>query len=668
MLSIKDHTPIYSDSSNIRELIFTHTDVVIYKYDHNYKNYSYMSPSIQNLTGYTKVEINKIGFNKIVKKVECSYSKDSNNANLAEDFYGNYSILTKSGEVKLIEDISFHDSYEEGKLLTSIGILRDITPLKEVFDGLNFEKNNLNTILDLADIIVAVVDKNESLTKINQKGIEITGYSEDELINGGWLKTIPRENQLELEKQILIYRKNNLNKPIKMEVPLITKKGEEKIISWHITELHNEKGQLVYSVGIGIDVTKKRKEQKIQKIISQILQYSNVVDSLNDFIDYIRESIKELMPVNNFYISLYDKEKDLLTFPYFKDEIDKEQLPIKFRNGLTEYIIRSGKSELINEKRDAQLIKEGKVDLIGAPSKIWLGIPINSSNQTIGALVVQDYNNENTYGNKEKEILEVIGYSISRAIERKKLEQERKNLIVKLEELNKSKDKLFSIISHDLRAPFNSLLGFSEILTTEYDTLTIEEIKEYQSAIFESSKNLYTMTTNLLQFSRFQVGKIIYEPEIINLYELVNNNLIILKGNYIRKQITINTEIEKNLYIFADKDMMNSVIQNLISNSVKFTFRGGNISISAHNKNINGKEDIEFILKDTGVGMSKENIDKIFAEDIFSSQGTEKEFGTGLGLQLVNQYLKQNKANLTIESVVNKGTTFIISFPLSKSE
>jgi len=253
-------------------------------------------------------------------------------------------------------------------------------------------------------------------------------------------------------------------------------------------------------------------------------------------------------------------------------------------------------------------------------------------------------------------------------IERKKLEQERKNLIVKLEELNKSKDKLFSIISHDLRAPFNSLLGFSEILTTEYDTLTIEEIKEYQSAIFESSKNLYTMTTNLLQFSRFQVGKIIYEPEIINLYELVNNNLIILKGNYIRKQITINTEIEKNLYIFADKDMMNSVIQNLISNSVKFTFRGGNISISAHNKNINGKEDIEFILKDTGVGMSKENIDKIFAEDIFSSQGTEKEFGTGLGLQLVNQYLKQNKANLTIESVVNKGTTFIISFPLSKSE
>ena len=484
----------------------------------------------------------------------------------------------------------------------------------------------------------------------------------------GWLKTIPLKYQLEIKKQRIQNREKETTKPIEIEIPFITKTGEEKIIYWHISELHNEFGQLVFSVGVGRDVTQRRREQKVQKIISKILQYSNVGESLDDFFDYIRESIKELMPVNNFYISLYDRENDMLTFPYFKDEVDKEQLPVKFRNGLTEYIIRSGKSELINKERDKQLVEEGKVDLVGAPSKIWLGIPIISHNQTIGALVVQDYNNELTYGNKEKEILEVIGYSISRTIERKKLEHERKDLVVKLEELNKSKDKLFSIISHDLRAPFNSLLGFSEILTTEFDTLTKEEIKEYQSAIFESSKNLYTMTTNLLQFSRFQVGKIIYEPEILNLYEIVNTNLVILKGNYLRKQISVDTNIDKSLYIFADKEMMNSVIQNLISNSVKFTFRGGNISISAHNKFIDGKEGIEFILKDTGVGMSKENIDKIFAEDVFSSQGTEKEYGTGLGLQLVIQYLRQNKGKLTIESVVNKGTSFIISLPISKSE
>ena len=166
MHSEEEQTTIFSKPDNIRELIFTHSDVVIYKYDHNRKTYNYMSPSIQNLTGYTKDEINDIGFSKIVKKVECSYSRGEDKLDIAEDFYGNYTIETKTGEIKLIEDISFHDPDEEGNLAESIGILRDITQLKEVFNNLTFEKNNLNTIIDLADVIFTVIDKNENLSKV----------------------------------------------------------------------------------------------------------------------------------------------------------------------------------------------------------------------------------------------------------------------------------------------------------------------------------------------------------------------------------------------------------------------------------------------------------------------------------------------------------------------
>ena len=668
MHSEEDQTKIFSKPDNIRELIFTHSDVVIYKYDHNRKTYNYMSPSIQNLTGYTKDEINDIGFSKIVKKVECSYSRGEDKLDIAEDFYGNYTIETKTGEIKLIEDISFHDPDEEGNLAESIGILRDITQLKEVFNNLTFEKNNLNTIIDLADVIFTVIDKNESLSKVNKKGVEITGYTEEELLGSGWLKTIPQEYRAKLKILSQRNRKNKVTTPIEMEVPLVTKTGEEKIITWHISELNNEKGELVFNVGIGRDVTQKRKDQKVQKIISKILQFSNISESLYDFFDFIRNSIKELMPVDNFYIALYDKENDLITFPYFLDEVDKEAFPVKFnRKGLTEYIIRSGRSELIDEERDAQLVKEGKVDLVGAPAKIWLGIPLSIGDQTIGALVVQDYHNKNTYGEREKEILEVIGYSISRAIERKKLEQERKELIVKLEKLNLSKDKLFSLISHDLRAPFNSLLGFSEILTTEFDTLTKEEIKEYLNAIYESSKNLYNMTTNLLQYSRFQVDRMVYEPEMLNLLDLVERNLNLLKGNYIKKQIDVKVDIDKSLFIFADEDMMNSVIQNLLSNSIKFTFRGGSISIDASKKIIDEEEKIELIVKDTGIGMKQENIDKIFDADVFSTPGTEKEFGTGLGLQLIIQFVEKNCGTLKIESTENEGSSFIISLPTTKS-
>ncbi len=666
MQSLKGHSAIFSSSTNIKEIIFNHSDIVIYRYNHIKNTYEYISPSIKNLSGYTEKEINEIGFKKIVKKIECSYSKTENDINMAEDYYGNYIIETKSGDVKLIEDLSFHDPDNEGNLAVSIGILRDVTKLKNVLDSLTFEKNKLNTILDLADIIVAVVDRNEHLSKINKKGVELTGYTTEELMKDGWLNKIPHEYQLQLKKKRLLNRKNKNKEPIQIEIPLITKSGEEKIIAWHITELNDEKGKLVLSVGVGRDVTKKRKEDKVQKIISKILQYSNIGESLDDFFEFIRESIKELMPVDNFYISLYDRENDLLTFPYFKDEVDKEALPMKFRNGLTEYIIKIGKSELINEARDEQLVKEGKVDLVGAPSKIWLGIPLSIGELTIGALVVQDYKNEDTYGPREKEILDVIGYSISRAIERKRLEQERKELIVQLREINTSKDKLFSLISHDLRAPFNSLLGFSEILTTEFDTLTKEEIKEYQNAIFDSSKNLYSMTTNLLQYSRFQIGKIQFQPEILNLLDLIERNLNLLKGNYLKKQIDVKIDIEKNLFICADVDMMNSVIQNLLSNSIKFTFRGGSISIKTFKKVINKQKKIEIIMKDTGVGMKQENIDKIFAADVFTYPGTEKEFGTGLGLQLVIQFIERNGGELKIESVENEGSSFIVTLPSVK--
>ncbi|HED07352.1 MAG TPA: PAS domain S-box protein [Ignavibacteria bacterium] len=664
----KEQTLIFSEFDNIRDLIFTHSDVVIYKYDHNRKTYDYISPSIKNLTGYTKDEINDFGFSKIVKKVECSYSRGDNKLDIAEDFYGNYTIQTKTGELKLIEDLSFHDPDELGNLAVSVGILRDITQLNKVFNNLTFEKNNLNSIIDLADVIVIVIDRNETLSKVNKKGVAISGYTEEELLGNGWLKTIPKESQLKFKTKKLRNRKNREETPIEMELPLVTKTGEEKIISWHISELTNEKGELVLSVGIGRDVTQKRRDEKVQQIISKILFYSNVGGSLEDFFDFIRNSIKEFMPVENFYIALYDRENDLITFPYFQDEVDEEAFSVKFRHGLTEYIINSGKSELIDEERDVQLVKEGKVDLVGAPSKIWLGIPLIIGEQTIGALVVQDYHDKNTYGIREKEILEVIGYSISRAIERKRLEQERKELIVKLENLNLSKDKLFSLISHDLRAPFNSLLGFSEILTTEFDTLTKEEIKEYQNAIYESSKNLYNMTTNLLQYSRFQVGRIIYEPEILNLLDLVEHNLNLLKGNYLKKQIDVKVNIDRGLYIFADEDMMNSVVQNLLSNSIKFTYRGGSITIDASKKIIDDKEKIELIIKDTGVGMEQEKIEKIFSADVFSCPGTEKEIGTGLGLQLVIQFIEKNGGSIKIESIENEGTSFTINLSSVKPE
>ena len=316
-------------------------------------------------------------------------------------------------------------------------------------------------------------------------------------------------------------------------------------------------------------------------------------------------------------------------------------------------------------KINDELVKKGEVEIIGTPAKIWLGTPLKIQDKTIGVLVVQDYENEAAYGEKEKEILEFISYPISRAIERKIVEEEKSVLIERLKELNESKDKLFSIISHDLRSPFNSLLGFSEILDTEFNTLTHEEVKQYLKVIYDTSKNLFGMTNNLLHYSRFQMGKIDFKPSILNLRKVINNALKLLNGNLIKKNITVNHNIDKTINVVADEELLNSVIQNIISNSIKFTEKSGEISISAMvTKFFDKPNDVEVIIKDTGIGMSKKDIDNVYNNVMFTTQGTEREYGTGLGLLLVKQFVEQLGGNIKIQSKANSGTTFTFTLPV----
>lgn len=372
------------------------------------------------------------------------------------------------------------------------------------------------------------------------------------------------------------------------------------------------------------------------------------------------------MPAENLYIALYEKENNQIRFAYFVDQYDKVAPTKRFGKGLTEYVIQTGKSLLVTEDVHVKLESEGKVQLLGAPSKIWLGVPLSIQDKIIGVIAVQDYENENTYGEKEKEILEMISYPTSRAIERKLLEHEREELISKLKTLNESKDSLFSLISHDLRSPFNSLLGFSEILATEYETLTPSEIKEYLNVIYESSKNLYGMTNNLLQFSRFQMGRIEFEPVTLDIKDILNHTLSLLRGNTIKKQINVISSVPDGLKVKADEDMLQSIFLNLLSNAVKFTPKGGDIFISANDKfKQDNQKMIQVIIRDTGIGLDEELMSKIFKGHVTSSPGTDREYGTGLGLLLVKEFIEKHEGQITVKSILNEGTTFTFTLPLN---
>ncbi len=451
------------------------------------------------------------------------------------------------------------------------------------------------------------------------------------------------------------------------ENAVLTASGKERIIKWRNSVLIDEKGEASYIIAAGEDITSKKRGELIQQVISSILEAANTESDLNEIFRFIHSAVGQLMPVENFYIALHEKENNLITFPYFVDKVDKLVPPKRLGKGLTEYVLRTGKSMLVTKETDKELMHKGEVELLGSPASIWLGIPLKIQDNIIGVLVVQDYDNTETYGETEKEILEVISYAVSRAIERKIVEHEKNDLIKKLSELNASKDKLISLISHDLRSPFNSLLGFSEILTTEYDTLTRDEIQEYLRVIFEASKNLYGMTNNLLQFSRFQTGRYEFNPVKLKLLKLINTCLNLLKGNALKKQQNLMIDIDKDIYIIADEDMLNSVIQNLLSNAIKFTKKGGDIRLTAKKKSRSGEPpEIEITVEDSGVGISVEDLDKIFDETTYSTPGTEREYGTGLGLIIVKEFVELNGGKLNVHSSINRGSTFSFTIPAAE--
>jgi two-component system, sensor histidine kinase and response regulator len=245
--------------------------------------------------------------------------------------------------------------------------------------------------------------------------------------------------------------------------------------------------------------------------------------------------------------------------------------------------------------------------------------------------------------------------------ERKKQIEQLQLYADELKNLNISKDKFFSIIAHDLRSPFNGLLGFSTVLLEELQELTHEEIKEYAGYIHTSAKTVYNLVDNLLQWSRIQTGRIEYQPIKIDLYEEVFKSIELFNSNAITKKIKLLNNIELNTYVFADQNMLRSILQNLISNGIKFTKSGGSVKISSKEKN----NFIEIEIADTGIGIETKDIAKLFRIDSqFSNLGTLNEEGTGLGLILSKELVEKNKGQIWVKSIVKKGTSFLFTLPV----
>jgi signal transduction histidine kinase len=266
-------------------------------------------------------------------------------------------------------------------------------------------------------------------------------------------------------------------------------------------------------------------------------------------------------------------------------------------------------------------------------------------------------------------VLVVILILWNRSKHRANIELEAKNKLIlsqknELVKLNASKDRFLSILAHDIKNPISAILGISDIVGNDYDSLTEEERRGFVKDINTSATNLFEIVNTLLNWSISQSGIISYQPRDFNLHILCTNVIARLHTIAKLKDVSLHDSTDQDLNVYADDNMITSVVQNLVTNAIKYSNKGGRVEIAS--KLVNGS--VEISVSDTGTGISPENQAKLFRYDqTYRSRGTSGESGTGLGLILCKDFVEKNEGKIWVESEPGKGSSFKFTLPVMKN-
>jgi PAS domain S-box-containing protein len=509
----------------------------------------------------------------------------------------------------------------------------------KIIDSSMHSISELNLVLHTINSFpecISITDVNDIILYVNQAFTTTYGYSSEELMGKSIVIVRSDKNDPEKVKEIL---PATLEDSWHGRLWNKRKDGTDFLIELHTSIVRDEKFKPVAYVGIARDLTEQIKTE----------------DTLRDAQDKFKTLFTELKDA--FYESTPDGRLIELN-PY-----GMELLGIKSQKEFRK----------INIAKDFYSNKQVRDDFKNELEKYGFVKDYENNIHTLCGEIVTVLETSYAVRDKEGKIISYRG--ILRDItEQKKNEIKLEQLVERLELVNKqlkeseeglkdsnaSKDKFFSIIAHDLRSPFNSLLNFSEFLLEDINELSKEDIKSFAEKINESAKSVFGLLENLLQWSRIQSGKVPFQPTSFNISFKTNQIIKLLSNNAEQKGIKIINKITSNLIVFADEDMIFSVIQNLLSNAIKFTNKDGSITFHSAIK----EKGVEISITDTGVGISKDTIEKLFQIDSqVTTTGTNDEKGSGLGLILCKEMIEKNNGSIWVSSKVGEGTTFTFTIP-----
>ncbi len=616
--------------------------------------------------GYTAEDVKKgINISALFPDVYKNMIENLKKLKFPEEFSSNkYLIKKKDGTRVPILTHSFATFYEN-KIIGYRGVVADISKQVEYEQNIEREKAFLEHLIDSTPAAIAITNPAGKITMVNQDFSNLFGYTLEEALNKEIDDLLVPDD---LKDEAIGYESITLsNKKISKQTIRKDKNGKRIQVSLVVSAVVIN-DEIIAQLGIYTDITAEKRNQILQEILFNISTAALKEFDIKEIYPTIVKELSKIWDTNNFFIALYDKASETLSFPFFADEKDNfYKIPTK--KTITGWVIKNEKSVLLKENDLKILEEEGEIDLVGTPCKVWMGVPLKVDDNIIGVMCLQDYKEEDKFSQDDLFVLDFIANNIAIAIQRRVILD---NLVAarqKAEDAAQSKQLFMTTMSHEIRTPLNEVIGITNLLLLGNPR---EDQMDYIQALKFSGNHLLTLVNDVLDYNKMDSGKIVFEQTHFNLSDFLDEIMRSYSFRSKAKNLIFDIKKSSNLpaEVIGDQIRLNQILSNLLSNAMKFT-NNGSISVFVNELSRAGNvSKIEFIVADTGIGIPKDRLEDIFDSFTQASADTTRQFGgTGMGLAICKKLVELQGGTITIESEPGKGSTFrfVISFGVSES-
>lgn len=635
--------------------LFENASDIIYTHDLQ-GNYTSLNKACERITGYTKDEALKMNISQIVapeyaeKAMRMLASKTHQKALTAYEL----EIIAKDDHRVMLE-VNSRLTYEDGKPNGIQGVARDITQRIRAEIALRHSEERYRELIENANDVIYTLDLTGRFTSINRAGEKLSGYTRAEALQMNMAEVIEPQYAGHLRQRI----KNNLTGVAQpnLELDIFNKDGSRRTMDISTRAIFQD-GAPVGIQGVGRDITERTRAEAERRIISEIVQGIITTSDLDELLKLTHNSIRKLISAENCFVTLYDPATSLVHFEFWADKFDAVPEPGPVGTGFSGRVLRTGQPILLNQEIRNRMCDSGEVERVGTDSPSWLGVPLRTPSGVIGVLVVQDYDKEGAYKERDLEFLSAVGDQVALAIERQRGERELEQARDAALESARLKSEFLANMSHEIRTPMNGVIGMTGLLL---DTDLDSEQRKFAETIRASGDGLLTIINDILDFSKIEAGKLQFETLDFELSNAVEGTVELLAerahGKQIKLASLIYSDVSRSLR--GDPGRLRQILTNLIGNAIKFTERGEVIVRAEKVRETPNDTLLRFTVTDTGIGISeaaRKNLFQAFTQADGST--TRKYGGTGLGLAISKQLVELMGGEIGVNSTEGKGSTF----------